>query len=114
MGGLIDALRGLDQGFRVDGVDPLDDTLRMTTAAAVRYDVPTDLVEAAVRDLMSMDDAARRRAGLVAMHDAVLHVADRHGGPHDACDTCTAVRDGLSVALSVVRAEFNVDFERRI
>jgi hypothetical protein len=95
-------------------VEPIDEILRTTVRAAGRYDVPERMIAAAATALESMGDDARRQAGVNALHDAVLQVARLHGGPHDGCGTCSAVRNGLAVAMGVVRAEVDVDFEGRL
>lgn len=96
------------------GMEPIDETLRATVDAAGRYLVPEGMVAEAAQALIEMGDSARRRAEILALHDALLAVADRHAGPHDNCDTCRAVRNGLAVALGVVRAEIAAEFERRL
>lgn len=95
-------------------MEPIDEILRTTVRAAGRYDVPERMIAAAASALESMPEAARLQAGVNALHDAMLQVARLHGGPHGGCDTCSAVRNGLAVAMGVVRAEVDVEFGRRL
>ncbi|GIM88787.1 hypothetical protein [Paractinoplanes toevensis] len=96
-------------------MEAIDQTLRRTADAAARYEVPERKIGVATTSLTGMPDDQRQDVEVEALHEAVLHLADIHGGPHDdGCPDCHAIGNGLAVALAVVRAEVDVEFEQKV
>lgn len=89
---------------------PLDEALRRTSEAAGRYGVPEKMIAAAASSLIRVRCPQRAELELGALHDAILTVADMHGGVHPGCPTCGAIGNALAVAMGVVRAEVDVEF----
>lgn len=95
-------------------MDPLDEMLRRTSAAVSRYRVPERAVALASSSLAALPEHARRHLEVRGLLDAVLRIADAHQPCEVPCEVCEAVRNGLAVALGVVRAEVDVDLERKL
>jgi hypothetical protein len=93
---------------------PIDDALRRTADAVAQYQAPERMIAAAARSLAGKPGQARAKMEIDALHDAILAIANDHAGPHDGCDTCHAVRNGLAVAMGIVRAEVDLELEKRI
>lgn len=95
---------------------PLDDALKLTAAAVQRYGADKDMIAKAAGSLTGMGATTTTRlyAEVDALGDALLHVADVHAGPHPDCQMCGAIRNGLAVAMGVVRAEVGIEFEGRL
>ncbi|MBM2616707.1 hypothetical protein JIG36_14185 [Actinoplanes sp. LDG1-06] len=84
---------------------PLDDALRRGAAAAARYDVPQKVIDIGAQSLGRMPVEKRHVMEVDGLVDALLIIAERHGGPHADCATCEAIPNGLAVVMSVVRTE---------
>lgn len=95
-------------------MEGIDENLRRTSAAVNRYRVPERIIALAAGSLTSMTEQQRHDHGMDAIQDALLLVAEQHAGPHPDCVTCNAVSNGLAVTLGVVRAEVDVEMERKI
>ena len=94
---------------------PADDNLKYLSASAQQYQVPDSIIDLVSGTLEPMDQPRRGLSEVDALIDAVQVVADKHAGPHeDGCDTCDGIRNGLSVALGIVRAEANLTFAKMI
>src|SRR4051812_45025222 len=93
---------------------PIDDALRRTADAVARYAAPEQMIAVAAGSLAGRPCRQRAKLEVDALHDAVLDIAQRHAGPHDDCNTCRAIGNGLAVAMGIVRAEVDVELERKL
>jgi hypothetical protein len=72
------------------------------------------MIAVAARSLAGKPCQVRAKMEVDALHDAILVIAGEHAGPHPGCGTCHALRNGLAVAMGIVRAEVDVELERKI
>lgn len=94
----------------------MDDALRRTTHAVERYGVDENMIALAAGSLMRMPAEYRTRAGIHAMMDAFLPIAEHHANwhesCHDGCELCAAIRNGLAVAMGAIRAETDLELRK--
>lgn len=93
----------------------MDDALRRTADAVRRYQVPDRMIALAAASVMRMPAGYRRRVEVEALTDAVLGIADTHGGTcDDTCLLCVRIRDALAVTMGIIRAEVDLEFQERL
>jgi hypothetical protein len=93
---------------------PIDDGLKRASAAVRQYRVPDPMIDVAAGALVQMPDGVRQRSEIHALTDAILEVADKHGGIHDRCPTCDSIANGLAVTMGILRAEVDLEFRQRL
>lgn len=92
----------------------MDEALKRTTAAVERYRPPERMIAVAQRSLVGRDTEQRVCLEANALGDAVLEIAEAHGGVHENCATCVAIINGLAVTMGILRAEVEVEFAAKL
>jgi hypothetical protein len=89
----------------------LDDALRRTAAAVEHYHVDQKMIGVVAGSLTPMPLEQRAFVEVAGFTDAIVRIADTHDGPHDGCDMCAAIGNGLAAAMGVVRAETDLQLK---
>jgi hypothetical protein len=93
-------------------MESLGEDLRRTSRQVEAYAVSEHVIRVGARSLRRLPVAERKGIEIRELRRAIVFVAEAHQGcAVPACVSCEAIRNGLAVALAVVRAEADGGFE---